>query len=250
MPGLTVVFDQKENALIASPAAAIRSWLRPQPGDGPMFGAAATFTRQATREKTDARTLWGQTPLSDREHSSGCGHWGLTPCAARWRWRCGFAVFATPAAAQNRSEDEYTRYELLAPETASFKIIYDVTAVSPARSTSSIRSARQRRDRRIGDRSDDRRAAQVPGGQRRRKRASRDSPNAEPRQAATSASSSRGRCRRRRGPHPHHQDLQGSQELLPRRQRDRVRSSARHQAQRRRAAARLRARVVQHSRRR
>ena len=32
---------------------------------------------------------------------------------------------------QNRSEDEYTRYELLAPETASFKIIYDVTAVSP-----------------------------------------------------------------------------------------------------------------------
>jgi hypothetical protein len=45
------------------------------------------------------------------------------------------AVFtaALPGAglAQNRSEDEYTRYELLAPETASFKIIYDVTAVSP-----------------------------------------------------------------------------------------------------------------------
>jgi hypothetical protein len=38
---------------------------------------------------------------------------------------------AAPAAAQNRSEDEYTRYELLAPETSSFKIIYDVTAVSP-----------------------------------------------------------------------------------------------------------------------
>ena len=32
---------------------------------------------------------------------------------------------------QNRSEDEYTRYELLAPETSSFKIVYDVTAVSP-----------------------------------------------------------------------------------------------------------------------
>lgn len=40
-------------------------------------------------------------------------------------------LLATPAAAQNRSEDEYTRYELLAPETASFKIIYDVTAVTP-----------------------------------------------------------------------------------------------------------------------
>src|SRR5262249_2259854 len=33
--------------------------------------------------------------------------------------------------AQNRSEDEYTRYELLAPETASFRILYDVTAVTP-----------------------------------------------------------------------------------------------------------------------
>jgi hypothetical protein len=38
---------------------------------------------------------------------------------------------ALPAAAQNRSEDAYTRYELLAPETASFRIVYDVTAVSP-----------------------------------------------------------------------------------------------------------------------
>ena len=33
--------------------------------------------------------------------------------------------------AQNAAEDEYTRYELLAPETASFKITYDVTAVTP-----------------------------------------------------------------------------------------------------------------------
>jgi len=42
------------------------------------------------------------------------------------------AVLLTiPAAAQNRSEDEYTRYELLAPETSAFKIIYDVTAVTP-----------------------------------------------------------------------------------------------------------------------
>ncbi len=40
-------------------------------------------------------------------------------------------VFATSASAQNRSEDEYTRYELLAPESAAFKIIYDVTAVTP-----------------------------------------------------------------------------------------------------------------------
>ncbi len=38
---------------------------------------------------------------------------------------------ATPLFAQNRSEDEYTRYELLAPDTSSFKIVYDVTAVTP-----------------------------------------------------------------------------------------------------------------------
>jgi hypothetical protein len=36
-----------------------------------------------------------------------------------------------PGIAQNRSDDEYTRYELLAPESSSFKIVYDVTAVSP-----------------------------------------------------------------------------------------------------------------------
>lgn len=39
-------------------------------------------------------------------------------------------LVATTSFAQNRS-DEYTRYELLAPDTASFKIIYDVTAVTP-----------------------------------------------------------------------------------------------------------------------
>ncbi|HSC27372.1 MAG TPA: hypothetical protein VLD67_08865, partial [Vicinamibacterales bacterium] len=40
------------------------------------------------------------------------------------------AVLA-PALAQNRSADEYTRYELLPPETSSFKIVYDVSAVTP-----------------------------------------------------------------------------------------------------------------------
>jgi hypothetical protein len=32
--------------------------------------------------------------------------------------------------AQNAADDEYTRYELLAPETASFRITYDVTAIT------------------------------------------------------------------------------------------------------------------------
>src|ERR687896_241969 len=34
-------------------------------------------------------------------------------------------------APQNQSDDEYTRYELLDPSTASFRIIYDVTATTP-----------------------------------------------------------------------------------------------------------------------
>jgi hypothetical protein len=41
------------------------------------------------------------------------------------------AIAASPAAAQSRAEDEYTRYELLAPETSTFKISYDLTAVTP-----------------------------------------------------------------------------------------------------------------------
>lgn len=46
----------------------------------------------------------------------------------------GFALLVTlaavPTQAQNRAEDEYTRYELLAPETSSFRITYDVSAVT------------------------------------------------------------------------------------------------------------------------
>lgn len=38
---------------------------------------------------------------------------------------------AAPLGAQSEGDDEYTRYELLAPETASFRIVYDVTATTP-----------------------------------------------------------------------------------------------------------------------
>ncbi|HEY2544672.1 MAG TPA: hypothetical protein VGI46_01260 [Candidatus Acidoferrum sp.] len=38
---------------------------------------------------------------------------------------------ALPDAAKQMETDEYTRYELLAPETASFKISYEVTATTP-----------------------------------------------------------------------------------------------------------------------
>jgi hypothetical protein len=44
--GLAAALDQKENALVTSPVDDIRRWLRTQPPDGAMFGAAATFMRQ------------------------------------------------------------------------------------------------------------------------------------------------------------------------------------------------------------
>lgn len=42
-----------------------------------------------------------------------------------------FVLLPAVCLAQNRSEDEYTRYELLAPESSAFRIVYDVTAVTP-----------------------------------------------------------------------------------------------------------------------
>jgi hypothetical protein len=46
LPGLDVVADQKENALIVSPTDRLRAWLRTQLPVSEAFGAAATFTRQ------------------------------------------------------------------------------------------------------------------------------------------------------------------------------------------------------------
>jgi hypothetical protein len=41
------------------------------------------------------------------------------------------AITAAPLWAQSRAEDEYTRYELLAPETSTFRITYELAAVTP-----------------------------------------------------------------------------------------------------------------------
>jgi hypothetical protein len=46
IPGLAAALDQKDNALIVSPTAALRAWLRTQPPAGDMFGAAAVFVRK------------------------------------------------------------------------------------------------------------------------------------------------------------------------------------------------------------
>jgi hypothetical protein len=49
-----------------------------------------------------------------------------------WRLVVG-AITLAPAAAHGQlpDSDDYTRYELLAPETAQFKIVYEVTATRP-----------------------------------------------------------------------------------------------------------------------
>lgn len=46
VPGLTVAFDEKENALIVSPTSAVRAWLAQQPARAAVFGASAIFTRK------------------------------------------------------------------------------------------------------------------------------------------------------------------------------------------------------------
>jgi hypothetical protein len=49
-------------------------------------------------------------------------------------WFLLILAMAAPAPAQNArqaEQDEYSRYELLAPETASFAIVYEVTATTP-----------------------------------------------------------------------------------------------------------------------
>ncbi|MEN3337919.1 MAG: hypothetical protein V7647_1595 [Acidobacteriota bacterium] len=43
---LEAAFDQKQNALIVSPAAKLRGWLRRQPESSPAFGASAVFQRK------------------------------------------------------------------------------------------------------------------------------------------------------------------------------------------------------------
>lgn len=42
---LSAIFDQKQNALIVSPTARLRAWLRSQPKDSMAWGAPATFSR-------------------------------------------------------------------------------------------------------------------------------------------------------------------------------------------------------------
>ena len=50
--GLNVVLDEKENALIVSPSAALRTWLRRQAAAAPTFGPSATFLRKKSAQRS------------------------------------------------------------------------------------------------------------------------------------------------------------------------------------------------------
>ena len=151
-----------------------------------------------------------------------------------------------PLRAQNRSEDEYTRYELLAPETASFKIIYDVTAVSPGAKFffNPIRLGSVATDESVID--------LMTGSPLKFQEVS----GAEARESGLANAGLDGRYIRVELARPVPQGGEGRIRIIktykdPKSyyrdgKRHRVRSAARHQAQRRRPAARLRARVVQH----
>ena len=80
------------------------------------------------RGKTVRLRTWGSDPI--RRARAAVTALGSDPIRRAVVFTLAIVVFATVASAQNRSEDEYTRYELLAPESSSFKIIYDVTAVT------------------------------------------------------------------------------------------------------------------------
>ena len=116
-----------------------------------------------------------------------------------------------------RAEDEYTRYELLAPETASFRITYDVTAVTPGAKFffNPIRKGSQASDESVIDLmtgeplevQGGHRAAGARGGLEGR----------GPRDALHPGQLARPVPHGRRSADPDPQDLQGSEELSPRR---------------------------------
>ena len=96
----------------------------------------------------------------------------------------------------------------------------------------------QRRERRARLGHDDRAAAEVGSRERRAGAHRRPSDRRSRDRMAEGAPGAAGPEGRRR-PRPDRQDLQGCEELFPRRRHDRVRSIARHPPQRRRPAARL-----------
>lgn len=72
------------------------------------------------------------------------------PCS----WLLWAALAAAPAPLVQTEADEYTRYELLAPDTAQFRILYEVTATAPGASVfyNPIRKGSEASDEAVFDR--------------------------------------------------------------------------------------------------
>src|SRR3989304_2260933 len=80
------------------------------------------------------------------------------------------ALAALPLAAQQparqTADDDYTRYELLAPGSAKFRILYEVTATTPGATAyfNAIRMGSKASDERVLDRASGRPLAFAEGG--------------------------------------------------------------------------------------
>lgn len=91
---LRAAFDTEQNVVLGADTKALREWLAQHVNDEAAWDAATTFNRRPA-----APAAQPPAPVAETE-----------PVVER------------------HEGDDYTRYELLAPETASFKIVYEVTA--------------------------------------------------------------------------------------------------------------------------
>ena len=148
-----------------------------------------------------------------------------------------------PAATVQSETDAYTRYELLAPDSGKFRITYEVTATTAGARTfyNPIRKGSAASDESRARR-DDRQAAALRGRQRRRRAQGSADARRRPRHRLHQGHAGSPRADEWPGPPRHRQDLRGREELLRRRQDDRVRPAARHTPQQGRAARGLRSR--------
>ena len=163
----------------------------------------------------------------------------FTASALRGQSTADAIVYPAGGPAQTET-DEYTRYELLAPETASFRIYYEVTATTAGAKYfyNPIRKGSVATDESVTDAMTGKPLVfAVVTGEEARK---------DPLMAAADAATDYIRVTLAR-PVPEHgqgrliipQNLQGPEELLHRRRGDRLQPAARHQAQQGRPARRL-----------
>jgi hypothetical protein len=98
LAGLAAASDGEKNVVITASTQAVRDWLARHMVSADVWEAPTTFHRRATASAQTASVA--------------------------------AAPHETEPVIEQHEGDDYTRYELLAPETAQFKIVYEVTATS------------------------------------------------------------------------------------------------------------------------